>query len=220
MNPRCASLLRHPLARQSARHRDEILILRSQNANCFQHHRQIQRDFPLAASRQQLDPRLRLIDTELLGKLLPRDLRHWQIGQRMAHILGLHLPIAIVAFLERKDHQHAVDKFFHTPDAALLPRPQLWRDKIDHRNTHVVQFSGKSQVEIGEVDEHRNIRLARPCRRDRAKELAINGRNVLYHFRDADRRNLRGIDDGFASGCAHSLAANAEELGVFSEQFP
>ena len=107
----------------------------------------------------------------------------------------------------------------------LLPRPQLRADVINDRYPALVQFARQAQVEVGEVDEHRGV-WASPFRlAHHLAEAAIDGRNVLDHLDDADLGDLARVHQELATGGAHLLAANAEELqrsarGVCCETWP
>ena len=78
----------------------------------------------------------------------------------MADELRRNAALAIKLFFEGKDHQHLANIFPHALNAALLPRPQLRADVVDHRHAALVQFAGQAQVKVGEVDEHGRVRPA------------------------------------------------------------
>src|SRR3954470_5541760 len=111
--------------RQGASHRDEVLASAPQLACAVQHHWQVQQNFLSSASREKGNPWFAKVDSKFGRAWLPRRLRERQIRERMSYVLGCNTAFAVVVPFERKDHQHAIDELLHSPDAALLPRPQL-----------------------------------------------------------------------------------------------
>ena len=132
----------------------------------------------------------------------------------MADKFRRNAALAIKLFFEGKDHQHLANIFPHALNAALLPRPQLRADVVDHRHAALVQFAGQAQVKVGEVDEHSGVRPATFRLADDLPKPAINRRNVLDDLDDADLGNLSRIDQQIAACGAHLVAAHSEELDV------
>src|SRR3954462_5935910 len=136
----------------------------------------------------------------------------------MSDVLGGDLALTVIILLERKDHEHAIYKLLHAPDASLLPRPQLGRHEIDHRHAHGMKLRSEPEIEIWEVNEDGDIRYSRSRNGHGSEELAIDACDVLHYLADSYCGDLRGIDHSVASCCAHPFAANAEELRVISQK--
>src|SRR5664280_395570 len=148
------------------------------------------------------------------SKLLPRHLRRRQVGKRMADKLRLNAALAVEALLERENHQHLANVFPHLLDAALLPRPELRADIVNDGHAELVQLARQAQVEFGEVDEHRGVWPSPFGLAHHFAEAAIDERNVLDDLHDADFGDLSRIHQKVATGRAHLVSANAEELQI------
>src|SRR5664280_1118161 len=148
------------------------------------------------------------------SKLLPRHLRRRQVGKRMADKLRLNAALAVEALLERENHQHLANIFPHLLDATLLPRPELRADVVNDRYPALVQLARQAQIEIGEVDEHRGVWPSPFGLAHNFAEAAIDERNVLDDLDNADFGDLSRIHQKVATGGAHLVSANAEELQI------
>ena len=80
--------------------------------------------------------------------------------------------------LEGEDTEKAVDGGPHGSDPALPPRPGLRRDQINHRDTVTAQSLGQTQVEIGRIGEHGDVRPFRHDGPGQLAEFAPNARDV------------------------------------------
>src|SRR5664280_2627267 len=146
------------------------------------------------------------------SKLFPRHLRRRQVGKRMADKLRPKAAFAIEALLEREDDQHLANVFPHLLDAALLPRPELRADIVNDGHAELVELARQAQVEFGEVDEHRGVWPSPFGLAHHFAEAAIDERNVPDDLDNADFGNLSRIHQKVATGGAHLVSANAEEL--------
>src|SRR5262249_50629806 len=134
----------------------------------------------------------------------------------MSHILCLYPPLSIVAFLEGKYHQHAVNVSPHPANAPLLPRPKLGRDEVNYRHPLSMQSLSQPEIELRKINHHRHIWPAPARHRNHAEELAIDSRDVLDHFSDPHHRDPLRVDHNFTSGRAHPLAAYPKEFCLIS----
>ena len=132
----------------------------------------------------------------------------------MSDELRFDAVLAIERFFEREDHQHLADVLPHELDASLLPCPELRADVVDDRHTTLVQLAGKSQIEVGEVDEHSGIRAAPLGFAHNLAEAAIDGWNVLDDLDNANLGDLASVHQQLAARRAHLLSADAEELNL------
>jgi len=77
-----------------------------------------------------------------------------------------------------------------------------------------VQFACQAQVEIGKVDKHGGVWPPPFGLAHHFAEAAIDERNVLDYLDNADLGDLARIHQKIATGGAHLVSANAEELQV------
>ena len=76
----------------------------------------------------------------------------------------------------------------------------------------LVKLARQAQVEVGKVDEHGCVGTAALGFAHHLAKAAIDGGNVLDDLDDADFGDLPRVNQQVASGVAHLLAADAEEL--------
>ena len=116
-------------------------------------------DFVRPAARQQRHDRPLRIEPDLAQKTVLRLLRAREIDERMSDELHRHAGIAIDLFLERKDHEHAIDEPLHHLHAALAPRPELRADVIDDGHAELLDRRGETEIEVGKIDQDERVRL-------------------------------------------------------------
>src|SRR5882724_3849663 len=129
----------------------------------------------------------------------------------MSHVADLDAVPAVKLLLKGKDHDHLADIFLDLLHASGAPGPDLRADKVKNWNAQAVQSAGQAQVEVGEVDQDGCVRLAARCFGYQTLEAAADSRQVRDYLYQADHSNLIGVDQQFAAGSMHLLAAHSEE---------
>ena len=75
-----------------------------------------------------------------------------------------------------------------------------------------MQFFRQAEVEIREVDQDGDIGTALFGFSNEVMEAAVDRRKMGEYFENSNDRDVFGIDDSFASGGAHAIAAESEAL--------
>src|SRR5271169_6422946 len=118
----------------------------------------------------------------------------------MPNKLGLNPTLAIKLFFEREDDQHLPHVFPNQLDARLPPRPELWADVVNHRDSALVQFARQAEVEVGEIDEHGGIGTPALRLGDDFVEEPKDTRQVFHYLSQSDHCDLAGVHDQVTSG--------------------
>src|SRR6267142_1647976 len=124
----------------------------------------------------------------------------------------VHAAVAIELFFEGKDDERFVDVVADQADSALSPRPELRCDVVDRRDAASLHLSGHAPVECWRVDDDGEVGLPAIGFFTQVAIKTENFRQVAENFGDADYGQVFGVDDRVASGGAHAVPADAEEL--------
>ena len=124
----------------------------------------------------------------------------------------VHAPFAVELFFERENNEGLVDVIAEEAYSSLSPRPELRGDVVDRWDAAAFHLAGYAPVESGRVDNDGEIRLAPVSFANQVLVESQNFGQVAENLGDTDDRQVFGIDDGVASGYAHTVTANAEEL--------
>src|SRR5262245_44952136 len=116
--------------------------------------------------------------------------------------------------LERKNHEHLVYKPAKLFQPAFSPRPHLWADVINNRNSGVPYPLAEPQIEIGEVDENGSRR--RICFNSFCEpaEEPIKARERTHHLKRSDDRGFADVTLELNARLAHALPAESINLTV------
>ncbi len=100
----------------------------------------------------------------------------------------------------------------------FLPRPELRADEEDDRDVQAVEFSGKGEIHVGEVDEHGGVGPGLAAKTSfELAILAVNAGHVADNFGDSHYRHVFGPNDAIQAGRLHALAAQPKERRVRRE---
>src|SRR5262249_30223321 len=118
-----------------------------------------------------------------------------EVHERMPDERDGYPRFLVELFLEREDHEHARDRLADLVDTPAPPRPDLRRDVVDDGNVAALELAGEAEVEVGVVDEHREIRpLAVPPGEQAAKDPAETA-EVPHALDEAHDRELAHVGD-------------------------
>src|SRR5258708_1820137 len=112
----------------------------------------------------------------------------------MANVADLDAVAPVELLLKGKDHDHLADIFLDLLHASGTPGPDLRADKVEDRNAQAVQFSGQTQVEVGEVNQDGGVRLAPRCFGNQMLKAAADSGQVRDHLYQPDNSDLMGMD--------------------------
>src|SRR5207302_7087804 len=124
----------------------------------------------------------------------------------------IHATIAVELFFKRKYHQGLGHIFSQKSHTSLTPRPELRAHVIHNGNAALVHLPRHTPVESGRINDDGEVWPAAIGFKNQLVKQAPNFGKMAKDFCDSDDGKLLGIDDGVASGGAHALSANPEEL--------
>src|SRR6516165_2971965 len=133
----------------------------------------------------------------------------------MSDELSIDSVPAIELDLKRKDHQHLPHVFSNELDSRQPPCPKLGADVIDHGNIEFVELTSQTEVEVGEVNDHCDVRTAALGFTHEPMKQPINSRQVLQYFGKPDHSDIAGVYDHLAASLFHLMSAQAKALQVF-----
>ena len=114
--------------------------------------------------------------------------------------------------LEVKEAEHLVDAVLELPEPPSPPRPDLRTHVVHDADVSLPELLGQAQVEVGEINEHGQLRPATVHLRQQGLEGPVDARQAAEDLGDADHRDGVGIHRGVDAGAAHGFAAAAENL--------
>src|SRR4029453_12011931 len=132
----------------------------------------------------------------------------------MANELHVDARFPIHFLLERKDHEHLAYKPAKLFQPAFSPRPHLWADVINNRDSGVPYPLAEPQIEIGEVDENggrRRIRFHSLCE---PAEDPIKAGERTHHLKGSDDRGFADVTFELNPGVAHALPTETIDLTI------
>src|SRR5215470_439907 len=132
----------------------------------------------------------------------------------MANELYVDPCFPIHFLLEREDHEHLVykpAKLFHP---AFSPRPHLWADVINDRDSGVPYPLAEPQIEIGEVDENRSRRRIRFHSLCEPPEDTIKARERTHYLKRPDDCGFADVTFELNARLAHALPAETINLTI------
>src|SRR5271166_5745796 len=128
----------HPFLIESGSYRYCVNVIRAEKLRCFQQRGEDTRNLRPATAGKQCYPWTAHVKFVFGGKLLARDGRCGQIGQRVSDELRFDATLAVKLLLEGKNHEHLANVLPNEFDASLFPRPELRADVVNDRHTKPV----------------------------------------------------------------------------------
>ena len=175
------------------------------------------RDLVRAAAGQQTDDEIAVDETEAPPRVGPARRPDQGIGDGVADELDRNASLAVERALEGQHRQDETHPLADHADASGPPRPDLWRDEVDDRDTGVSRRLGEAEVESRVVDRYEHVGTLRAQRGAELGQRAAQARQTSHRLGESDDRHVARIGQQLHASRGHAFAAHPEQARLRRE---